>query len=106
MPARRVSRGETALGEPTVPCAQLSRRPLGPNSFGPLAGAATVPQMSCRSFSSTPVETSSMCQRLAPAGNPGLFTLAAIRSGAATIVISSTASRPPKPVRSAEFPTY
>ena len=30
----------------------------------------------------------------------------AIRSGAATIVISSTASRPPKPVRSAELPTY
>ncbi len=34
------------------------------------------------------------------------FWYRAMRSGAATIVTSSTASRPPKPVRSAGLPAY
>src|SRR5664279_6471830 len=51
---------------------------------GPVVGAATSPQISWRSFSSTPVETYSIRQTRAPVGNPGLVVLVDVRSTAAT----------------------
>jgi hypothetical protein len=68
------------------PCreSKFNTRPLVPNMAGPVVGAATNPQISWRSFSSTQVETYSMCQTRAPVGNPGLEVLAGVRSSAAT----------------------
>src|SRR5664279_3320886 len=51
---------------------------------GPVVGAATSPQISWRSFSSTPVETYSIRQTRAPVGNPGLVVLVDVRSTAST----------------------
>src|SRR5664280_152465 len=76
--------GRQFWARPTVPWVQLSSRPVESKSFGPLAGAATVPQISCRSFSSTPVDTYKMRQTRAPVGNPGLEAFAAVRSTADT----------------------